>query len=200
MVSKQNICITKDVTGINKEEKALRSNKKKKRRKKLDIEKSEHKVDLKEKEILPFNENQAEGILRNQPLKLYLFSKVNSIKKDEVKNENEFERGSLNLDSLLSSYKQESNVQIDDPLAILSDEDEVDKKNQTVGSEQEVLEKDINEEIALKSNRFSRLFKKDRRDREKVRSAIIHKNEKEDEERAASILMPLLRVRKTLCN
>ena len=129
-----------------------------------------------------------------------MFSKVNSIKKDEVKNENEFERGSLNLDSLLSSYKQESNVQIDDPLAILSDEDEIDKKNQTVGSEQEVLEKDINEEIALKSNRFSRLFKKDRRDREKVRSAIIHKNEKEDEERAASILMPLLRVRKTLCN
>ena len=114
-----------------------------------------------------------------------------SIKEPLKQSESQIE--SLNLDSLLNSYKQESKVELDDPLAVFNKEDEKDSK--LVETDQEVLDKEIAEDIALKSNRFSRLFKKDKHDIEKLRSAIINKNEKSDEEeRASKILMPLMLV------
>ena len=114
----------------------------------------------------------------------------------ECSKKDEFQIESFNIDSLISSYKQETKVDIDDPLVIFSDEDEEEEEKDTkvIDTNQEVLDKEIAEDIAFKSNRFSRLFKKDRHDKEKVRSAIISKTEKEEEERASKILMPLMRV------
>jgi hypothetical protein len=114
----------------------------------------------------------------------------------ECQKKDEFQIESFNIDSLISSYKQETNVDVEDPLLIFSDEDEEEEEKDTkvIETNQEVLDKEIAEDIAFKSNRFSRLFKKDRHDKEKVRSAIISKTEKKEEERASKILMPLMRV------
>ena len=119
---------------------------------------------------------------------------TNFLQPKRVTNKEEFEVQSLNLDSLINSYKQDSDVDLVDPLEKLSDEDEEDTGNKIVDNKQEVQGTELYEDSALKSSRFSRLFKKDRRDKEKVRSAIINKKPEDDEERAGKILMPLMRV------
>ena len=151
---------------------------------------SKTSVDSKEKPNLKTKENnENESSIRK-------FKDVLPAK--ECPNKDEFQIESLNIDSLISSYKQETEVDLEDPLVIFSDEDEdeeeVGKDTKVIDTNQEVLDKEIAEDIAFKSNRFSRLFKKDRHDKEKVRSAIISKTEKEEEERASKILMPLMRV------
>ena len=149
---------------------------------------SKTSVDSKEKPNLKTKENnENESSIRK-------FKDVLPAK--ECPNKDEFQIESLNIDSLISSYKQETEVDLEDPLVIFSDEDEeeVGKDTKVIDTNQEVLDKEIAEDIAFKSNRFSRLFKKDRHDKEKVRSAIISKTEKDEEERASKILMPLMRV------
>ena len=151
---------------------------------------SKTSVDSKEKPNLKTKENnENESSIRK-------FKDVLPAK--ECPNKDEFQIESLNIDSLISSYKQETEVDLEDPLVIFSDEnedeEEVWKDTKVIDTNQEVLDKEIAEDIAFKSNRFSRLFKKDRHDKEKVRSAIISKTEKEEEERASKILMPLMRV------
>ena len=164
----------------------LRSSKKKKRKKKLErnesiVEESKEK----EKEIHTKEENIREISQKTFPN----FLQPKSITKKE-----EFKVESLNLDSLINSYKQDSDVDLVDPLETFSDEDEEDTGNKIVDNKQEVQGTELYEDSALKSSRFSRLFKKDRRDKEKVRSAIINKKPEDDEERAGKILMPLMRV------
>ena len=123
-----------------------------------------------------------------------LFSNLTQEKSTEVKEESKIE--SLNLDALINTYKTENAIKSVDPLLVFSDEDEEFTENKpNVKSN----ERKDNEDSKIKPGRFSRAFKMDRRDREKVRSGIINKNERDPtEERASNILMPLMRVSRLL--
>ena len=123
-----------------------------------------------------------------------LFSNLTQEKSTEGKEESKIV--SLNLDALINTYKTENAIKSVDPLLVFSDEDEEFSENKpNVKSN----ERKDNEDSKIKPGRFSRAFKMDRRDREKVRSGIINKNERDPtEERASNILMPLMRVSRLL--
>jgi predicted HNH restriction endonuclease len=77
---------------------------------------SKTSVDSKEKPNLKTKENnENESSIRK-------FKDVLPAK--ECPNKDEFQIESLNIDSLISSYKQETEVDLEDPLVIFSDEDE----------------------------------------------------------------------------
>ena len=115
---------------------------------------SKTSVDSKEKPNLKTKENnENESSIRK-------FKDVLPAK--ECPNKDEFQIESLNIDSLISSYKQETEVDLEDPLVIFSDEDEeeVGKDTKVIDTNQEVLDKEIAEDIAFKSNRFQGFLKR----------------------------------------
>ena len=108
--------------------------------------------------------------------------KLPTLAVEEKKEETKVEEGLINIDSLISSYKEESagSGPKTDFLVDLLNEEDFDKENQSENFDNESQKEDS--DIGIKSTRLSRNFKKDKGAVEKTRKQLVKRSPDEEED------------------